>query len=143
MLDVERCLELAPDRDEALLYRGDCARALGRAQEAIEHYKSAIDKRIRDALLQHGFALYRAGRYGDALQKYRQAFERYPKGFWVYYRAAQAYAALGESAPALKYLEIACRINRNVRMLLEKDPPFARLKGTPEFREIFGEDPHE
>jgi tetratricopeptide (TPR) repeat protein len=141
MLDLDRCLEIAPDRDEAHMLQGDCARALGRPSEAIEHYKSAVDKKLGEALLEEGIALHRAGRHAEALSKYRRAFEKMPQSFQVYYRTAQAYAALGERAPALKYLEIACRINQNVRMLLEKDPPFAPLKGTVEFREIFGEPP--
>ncbi len=133
---LDRCLALAPEREEALLLKGDCARSLGRVQEAVELWKEVIDHKLGGALLKDGVALYDAGRYVDALRKYREAFDRFPKGWEVFYRTAQAYAKLGESAPALKYLAIALKINRNVRMLLEKDPAVARLAKSPELRMV-------
>jgi tetratricopeptide (TPR) repeat protein len=141
MAELDLCLQLAPERDDALLLKGDCARALGRHKEAIDLWKEVIDRKLGDKLLKDGVALYEEGKYVDALRKYREAFERFPKGWEVFYRTAQAYARLGESAPALKYLAIALKINRNVRMLLEKDPAVARFRGTPELREILGESP--
>src|SRR5207245_1907421 len=131
---LDGCLALAPSRDDALLLKGDCARALGRHKDAIELWKEAIDRKLGARLLEDGVALYEAGRCADALRKYREAFERYPQGWEVFYRTAQAYARLGESAPALKYLAIALKINRNVKMLLE--PALARLLDAPDLREF-------
>ncbi len=136
---LDKCLELTPDREEALLLKGDCARALGRVRQAVEIWKELIDRKLGGALLQDGVALYEEGRYVDALRKYREAFDRSPSGWEVFYRTAQAYAKLGESAPALKYLAIALKINRNVRMLLEKDPVVASLAASPELRDVLGD----
>jgi tetratricopeptide (TPR) repeat protein len=136
---LDGSLALAPEREEALLLKGDCARALGRVHQAVEIWKELIDRKLGGALLQDGVALYEDGRYVDALRKYREAFDRFPKGWEVFYRTAQAYAKLGESAPALKYLAIALRINRNVRMLLEKDPVVAPLATAPELRDVLGD----
>jgi len=135
---LDRCLALTPAREDALLLKGDCARSLGRVKEAVEVWKELIDGKLGGALLKDGVAAYEDGRYVDALRKYREAFDRFPKGWEVFYRTAQAYAKLGESAPALKYLAIALKINRNVRALLEKDPAVARLAAAPELREALG-----
>jgi tetratricopeptide (TPR) repeat protein len=137
---LEKCLAIAPGREDALLLKGDCARALGRIQQAVEVWKEVIDRKLGGKLLDDGVALYEQGRYVDALRKYREAFDRSPRGWEVFYRTAQAYAKLGESAPALKYLAIALKINRNVRMLLEKDPAVARLATSPELREALGDE---
>jgi tetratricopeptide (TPR) repeat protein len=139
LVALDRSLELAPDREEALLLKGDCARALGRVRQAVEIWKELIDRKLGGALLQDGVALYEEGRYVDALRKYREAFDRFPNRWEVFYRTAQAYAKLGESAPALKYLAIALKINRNVRMLLEKDPVVASLAASPELRDVLGD----
>ncbi|MBI3724117.1 tetratricopeptide repeat protein, partial [bacterium] len=138
LLDLDLSLELDPGLDDAILLKGDCARSLGRHTEAIDLWKELIDRKLCQKLLRDGVALYEEGKYATALVQYREAFERFPKGWEVFYRTAQAYARLGESAPALKYLAIALKINRNVRLLLEKDPAVARLRGTPEFRELLG-----
>lgn len=131
---LEECLALVPDREDALLLKGDCARALGRPLEAVDLWKQVIDKKLGDKILRDGVALYEEGKYVEALRKYREAFERFPKGWEVFYRTAQAYARLGESAPALKYLGIALKIDRKVRMLLDKDPAVATLRASPELR---------
>jgi tetratricopeptide (TPR) repeat protein len=138
LVALDRCLALAPEREDALLLKGDCARALGRIREAIDVWKDLVDRKVGKELLREGVALYEEGKHVDALRKYREAFDRSPKGWEVFYRTAQAYAKLGEAQPALKYLAIALKINRNVRMLLEKDPVVARLATAPELREALG-----
>ncbi|HZV00148.1 MAG TPA: tetratricopeptide repeat protein [Planctomycetota bacterium] len=138
LVALDRCLVLAPEREDALLLKGDCARALGRIREAIDVWKELVDRKVGKELLREGVALYEEGKHVDALRKYREAFDRSPKGWEVFYRTAQAYARLGEAQPALKYLAIALKINRNVRMLLEKDPAVARLATAPELREALG-----
>jgi tetratricopeptide (TPR) repeat protein len=139
MTELDRCLAVDPAREDALLLKGDCAHALGRPREAVDFWKQVIDKKLGEKILRDGVQLYEEGKYVEALRKYREAFERFPQGWELFYRTAQAYARLGESAPALKYLAIALKIDRKVRMLLDKDPAVARLRGDPELRGILGE----
>jgi len=132
---VEAVLVDAPDNDEALLLRGDCARAIGSHREAVDSYKSVIDRILSESLLKDGLALYLAGRYSEALQKYRDAYARFPKNWRVFYNAALAYSQLGEMNNAINYLRIAQKINSEVRELVATEPQWSALRSSDHYAE--------
>lgn len=125
---VRSVLDDKPDDEEALLLSGDIARVRGTTRDAVDSYKAFIDKILCKTLLDDGARLCERGEFNEALRKYRQACERFPKNWEVFYRAALAYAALDQLNLALQYLQIAARLNREVPALALDEPGFALLR---------------
>lgn len=136
---VDKVLEELPNNDAALLLKGDCSRALGSPEEAVESYKNLIDSLVCESLLRDGLAHYAGGRYNEALVKYRAAYERYPKNWAVFYNSALAYAQLGNHESAIHYLLVARKYNKNVPVMVEAEEQFEALREHEQYK-LFASD---
>jgi tetratricopeptide (TPR) repeat protein len=136
---VDLVLKEVPENEEAQLLKGDCARAKGSPREAADSYKNLIDTILCDSLLQDGLALSLAGRFSEALVKYRAAYEKFPRNWKVFYNAALAYSQLGEFDSAVKYLAIARKINKDVRGMVEQEGQFEALRESELYERFHGE----
>lgn len=136
---VDYVLAELPENEEAQLLKGDCARAKGSARDAADSYKNLIDQILCDTLLRDGLALSIEGRFSEALVKYRAAYEKFPRNWKVFYNAALAYTQLGEFDPAVKYLAIARKINKDIWVMVEDEAQFQQLRESELYKRFHGE----
>lgn len=130
---VDQVLVELPANEEAMLLKGDCARALGSPSAAVDSYKDLIDTILCEQLLKDGLALAFEGRHREALGKYKAAYAHFPKHWAVFYNTALAYAQLGEISAATKYLAIAFKFNKNAPSMVEAEDAFTALRASPQY----------
>ena len=90
-----------------------------------------------DHLAQLAYAYVSRGEYHLAIEKYEQLFAREANvPLWVYFDAAQAYAALEQQESALKYLRIAAKQGWYAAEMTEQTEEFSILYDTPEWTDL-------
>ena len=100
-------------------------------------YMFALD--VSDHLAQLAYSFLSRGEYRQAIDYYEQLFEQVANvPTWAYYDIAQAWAALGENANALKYLRIAARSGWSAVDTTELTPEFQILRDTAEWEDVIG-----
>lgn len=68
-----------------------------------------------DYLDTHGWALYRNGRYREALDALLKAYALAPDTFYIHYHLGATYSALGREADAVKQLELQLQTSTDTR----------------------------
>jgi len=139
--DYDRALELQPGDADALnnrgmlhLYRGSFAHALADFDAAI-----AIEPGDTTVLVNRGLAYLHGGDADRALADFRQASAMDPSDASAQYGAAQAAAAIGNRADALRYVGRALLIDPGYAREAAADPRLALLQGDPEFVRLLRE----
>jgi len=132
----ESLLVQDPSDVDALLLCGDALKSARRFGESVGFYSRAADQRLADALLDEGVRLTEGAHYAEALGKLHEAFERSPASWEIYYCAASAYARLGETSPAARYLEAAARQQPGALALMDKDGNFERIRDEEELSSL-------
>jgi tetratricopeptide (TPR) repeat protein len=130
---VKEILDRDPEHEAAIILKGDALKGLKKFPDAVKCYVEVADKKLCDALLGEGFKLFSERRYDLALQKYVEAFRRFPKNWEIFYCAASAYAHLGQLESAVKYLEVAFLTHKQAVTVYERDPDFDGVRSIPEF----------
>src|SRR5262249_59916308 len=71
------CTGLAPGSAECFFNRALAAEAMGRVDQALRDYRSALerDHNLTSALLNRGILTYKAGRHAEAVADFQRALE--------------------------------------------------------------------
>jgi tetratricopeptide (TPR) repeat protein len=118
-----------------------------RVEEAIEHYRSALDllrqreggeaaEQYAAALVNICDAVILMGRLEQALVDCRNAVQRLPDDAMGFYNLAGVYALLGRPEEALEALERDFELGDRDWAYLESDAWFESLRRDPRFRDL-------
>jgi tetratricopeptide (TPR) repeat protein len=104
-----------PDCSMAHNNLGLFLRNQGRIEEAMQHYRKAIqfNPDFSDALNNLGLALAAKGRFDEAIENYYKAIQTDPKRFETQYNMGLALAAKGRFDEAIEYFRKAVHMNPN------------------------------
>jgi len=149
ILTSQQALALDPDHPTATLNLADAESALGRAQEAQEHYRKVLKHIDRNTphsgLLSPGDSMTRAqclahlGHLAEAEEIARQVLAQKPDDGELLQQAALVYALAGDRQSTLSYIRAA--LMKGVQPRWFKLPAYAFLREDPEFRGLIEKAP--
>jgi GNAT superfamily N-acetyltransferase len=98
-------------------------------------YLFALD--LSEHLAQLAYSFLARGEHRQAIDCYEQLFaQKADVPTWAYYDTAQAWAVLGDSENALKYLRIAAKNGWSAVDATEQTPEFQILHDSPQWKDI-------
>ena len=83
-----------------------------------------------------GWILHKQGRYGEALNAFKQALERTPNSAEYLYHASLASMKIGQSSQALKYLAEAIALDKRLIQRVQTQSEFDSIRFTSAFRNL-------
>jgi tetratricopeptide (TPR) repeat protein len=132
----------------------------GKAKKSIKYYQRAVKLNPSGASfhLNLGTAYFRSKKYDEAVVEYRTALTQDPEilrehssqgtsveargsGEKMYFYLAKAFASLGLSEEAVRYLRRAFEEGFHDRELLVKDPDFQKISSNPAYVELLNNPP--
>jgi serine/threonine-protein kinase len=138
-----QALALNPDHAAASLDLADAELALGRTEEAKEHYRTAL-RRLESNTPRGGLSpldtmaraqcLAHLERQTEAVMAAERALQKKPDDPNILMQAAQVYALVGDRASALAQINIA--LEKGVQPRWFELPAFSSLYADPEFRRL-------
>ncbi len=133
-----RALELDPQLAVAHLWLGLGLDGVGLVKEAVSAYEEAVrltrGEPLALAFLTHGLA--RAGRTGEAQQRFRELKDLSTRRYVSSYDMAVISAGMGQLDDALSLLERGYRERTHWMALLQVDPRLDQLRETPRFAQL-------
>jgi tetratricopeptide (TPR) repeat protein len=92
---LSAAIALEPNYVEAHVSLAELSRKRGRLQEAVSHYDRALaaDSRLPEAALGRALTLIRLERYGEAIDRLREARQGHPASPWLAHALARLLAA--------------------------------------------------
>jgi tetratricopeptide (TPR) repeat protein len=111
--ELGHSLELSADQPTGQLALGALAQARGKVDDAIFHFKRAVDWDSKSAALRHEYAVFLAGieRPAESLAQMREAVRLEPKNAEFRYKLALALNETGGLSAAIPEFENAVRID--------------------------------
>ena len=97
---------------------------------------ASLQLKTADDHYYYGVQLANRGKFADAEQSLKKAFNLAPKCDYVRYALASTAALRDSAAEALEHLQEAIRLNGQNRILAQNDPDFSNLDEDPRFTEL-------
>jgi TolB-like protein/DNA-binding winged helix-turn-helix (wHTH) protein/Flp pilus assembly protein TadD len=134
----DRTLAIDPSYVVAHRRKGWALQMLGRHDEAIASFERARQLSrgdfIETAALGRGYAM--AGRRAEMLAIVKELQDRDPRGDHTAYSIGEIYAAAGDAANAVRWLERAYEKRSIWFVFLKTEPVFDRIRSAPRFQEL-------
>ncbi|UCE26143.1 MAG: tetratricopeptide repeat protein [Candidatus Coatesbacteria bacterium] len=132
-----RAIELGPDLAEAHSFLSYLYAKMNRREEASKHIETAIRLAVKSARNWNSIGLYFGveSEYERALDYFLAAYSIDSGYFVAAYNAACAYARLGDTESAFKYLKAGLKSKRLTKGA-ETDRDFDKIRDLPEFKKI-------
>jgi tetratricopeptide (TPR) repeat protein len=132
----------------------------GKAKKSLKYYRQAVKLNPSGSSfhLNLGTAYFHTKKYPEAVAEYREALSLDPNvlrehsahgtvveargsGYKLYFYLAKAFASLGLTDEAVRYLRHAFEEGFNDRELLVKDPDFQKISSSPAYVELLNNPP--
>jgi Tfp pilus assembly protein PilF len=140
--DLEKSLEVEPNRRQGWLNLGALNLSEGRLDDALEAFQKAraLDVDAVDVELNIGAVLLFQGKLEPASGHFERYLSRVQEGAEPYYLVASNYAIAGYAALAVQHLREAVLREERYRLKARTDPAFGPLGDHPALMRLFGED---
>lgn len=140
--DLEKSLEIDPDRRQGWLNLGGLAVTEERWDDAVDAFLRAeeLDPEAPENDLNLGAVRLLQGDLAAASERFREYLGRSEASADDYYLVATNYAMAGYAALAVEHLREAVERNERARLRAKTDPNFLSLSDHPAFQELVGTD---
>jgi tetratricopeptide (TPR) repeat protein len=137
---LQEAIELDPELKEAYNSLGNLYYQQQRYHQAITMYQKAlaIDPDYAKAHNNLGSTYLQLAMKAQALEELQKALQADRSYGLAYYNLACVYAREGDSATAARYLQQAIALEPQARSWAQTDDDFARVRATPEMRQLLG-----
>lgn len=135
---LERLGEASASQSQALFFRGEALRILGRDVEAIESLLQAAELAPAQASIWSGLATCyrRQGQFESAIDALDHALEIDSRAPQTHYQLACNWCLAGSKLRALEHLSQALALDADIRNLLGKESAFDSIRSDPEFQAL-------
>ena len=136
----DQCIKQDPTHKKAYLNKGVILAQLEQFAKAVEHFEQAIalDKDYLPAYENKAFSLVQLKEHERGRKAYEEGLARFPQATHLLMGYAHLHVLLRENDEAVKLLQKAVLIDRELAQVVANAPEFERLHNDPDFRSLVG-----